>query len=67
MIFSNPEWLSAGASLAIAAETGVAVFGKSGKKASDKVPGTPAAPVRILSFDAVCWCPPGSCSSRQRC
>jgi hypothetical protein len=53
MIFPNPEWLSAGADLAIAAETGVTVFGKSGRKTSDEVPGASAVAVRTVSFDAV--------------
>jgi hypothetical protein len=54
MILTNPAWLSAGAELAIAAETGVAVFSK---KANDEVPAAPApaptAAVSAVSLDAL--------------
>ena len=55
MIVPDPVWLSAGAEIAIAAETGVAVFGKPGKKANDEpaAPAAPAVPVHAVSFDTV--------------
>lgn len=52
MFVPDPAWLSAGAEIAVAAETGVTMFGKSGKKPNDE-PAAAAAAVPAASWDAI--------------